>query len=343
MRKVTVTVPFSSLFYSSKPLEAALTRRPTQFFFIVLGSLFSLSLLTERAVIWDIHLPKTHSRNLPKTHFLEFTVLETRRGASIVRSIESSFDGSCLPDVDSLLSIDSLGLMLNGKVLDLRAAKTVRTCNSISMSLEEPVAWDSWFFLTSKEEGPENDPVRFKLRSFDGNKWTVVGSSSHWKIFSGVVFFHSRYPTSTVRGFREIFDVFGRTVYDLLMIWLGPSMYMLLGILGILEKEHLAIYIYGTHSVIRTLVCIALAADAHYVGACLYGSIALMHTVILALVSHDRCNSNRSFRFRFHCVPFPFLASRVPSCCNPRRRQVDPVLHAHGLWPDPARPLRPPA
>ncbi len=191
MRKATQCVPFSCLFYTSRPLEAALTRRLTQVCFALFG-LF---------VLW-----KTQSSSLelvPKSHYLRFTILEQR--STIFNACQFS-EMSC--HHSSPYGLAHVGLMLNDAYI--KESHINFSQGEIFISFANPVDWNAWYFVTSTDHGPEHDPVRFVLHSYQGGKWHVVGSSSHWKFLSGVVFFHTSFYTPIERGSHVTFNVFKR-------------------------------------------------------------------------------------------------------------------------------------
>ena len=164
------------------------------------------------------------------------------------------------------------------------------TVDSVLLKYRNPVVWDSWYFVTSRYLGPEYDPVRFVLFAHDheSDEWRVAGSSSHWKFYSGVVFFHTYYPTSVERGHPEIFNVYrGKPEAELVAGLIATIAYCTMGLLGALHKEHLAIYVYCGQSVARILSCISLMEPSHMIGCVLHGLIALVHVGVLCLVSRD--------------------------------------------------------
>jgi hypothetical protein len=180
--------------------------------------------------------------------------------------------------------------MSDGKFVIEPADMTI-TDNNVFLDFSKPVVWDSWYFSTSREVGPESDPVRFVLHSFDDNsqEWRVVGSSSHLNFFVGVVFFHQYYPTSSERGHLELFTVYrGKKEAELLASLIAPITYLTMGILGILEKEYLAIYVYCGQSVSRVFNCLYLMDTSQLLASAIYAYFSLTHVGVLILVSHDQ-------------------------------------------------------
>ena len=279
MRRATQAVPFSSLFYTSRPLEAALTRRLTQVLFFLFGAVHLWAVLSAK--------PST----LPKSHLLRFTVLE-QRNSEISQCPLNHFGGICSlnnSDASNSPRISSFGLLLKGQKVGVRS-KMERKENSLLLFLSDSVEWDAWYFETSADYGPEYDPVRFVLHhSNDEEEWKLVGSSSHWKFFSTVSFFHRPFATSPNRRFQETFGVFqGHWLADAMAPWLAPATYLSMSALGALQMEHLAIYPYCAQSMLRVVVAWLLVDTSQPIGGAIYFVVGLTHLGVLVLVACDR-------------------------------------------------------
>ena len=312
MRKATQSVPFSSLFYTSRPLESALTRKPTQFFFILIGLYFLRTLKSSSTL--NIN---------PRSQVLRFSVLEQRDGTLItdpplIDEHHNSSDAHHLA-FSSTSPISSLGVMLNGQDLKVIPSTQILSKSSVIITFLEPVEFDGWYFSTSLLQTSQNDPVRFVLHAYEEKSWRIVGSSSYWKFYSGVVFFHSFYRTSTNRGHRENFDVFSRRPHaEYTAAVMAPVVYITMGILGALKQEHLAIYVYSAQSVMRILISASLADRSQTINCLLCFFLALPHALVLLLVSRGLWTLSFMqlglilFVVGLVVSPFPFYGTRHP-------------------------------
>jgi hypothetical protein len=194
-------VPFSSLVYLSRPWPAALSRRRTQAFFLLMAVLNMQAMIrSEKAVF-------------PQFEVFRFTLLQTRTEPQL-----QSFptDHSTEPStfkVDSfhtlngtLPRVSALGLLFNGKEL-FAPHSLYHDDRSIYLTFPYPVEWNGWYFATSCFSDPLLDPVRFALHAHDGAAWVPVGSSSYVRTHVGFTFFHAPFLTPLGRGRRVFFDL----------------------------------------------------------------------------------------------------------------------------------------
>ena len=151
-------VPFSSVFYCSNPLAAALTRRRTQLFFLALAVVGNLS------EFWPLHIMDDFM--LQKSKHLKFTNLQSR----IVCPDNICRDGPACP------GIRSFGLTLNGQPLQLAGDYNTHNA-SITLDLKEAIEWNGWYFETDASD-PGRDAIRFMLEAKHDGQWETVGSSS---------------------------------------------------------------------------------------------------------------------------------------------------------------------
>jgi hypothetical protein len=182
-------IPFSSIFYCSNPLAAALTRKRTSVFFLCLALVGNVS------EFWPSQLFRDH--RVRESLKLRFTSIGRRDAQA----------ESCTTE----RAIALLGISRSG--IDISVPnRTEHSGSSITVSFDHPVQWDAWHFLTA--HGPRaNDPVRFSLDAFDGDAWKTVGSSLAVQVSTETVFLHGRFATSESRGARHDFDVLGPTFF----------------------------------------------------------------------------------------------------------------------------------
>ena len=160
--KAMSRVPFSSVFYCSNPLAAALTRRRTQLFF------FGLAIVANITEFWPLQL--LDDLMLRKSKQLKFTKLESRSPVS-ESDVACTNSQSC-----SGPGISSFGVTMNGHPVKVDADFRVDGPSMI-VDFKEPVEWNGWYFVTGDFD-PRHDAVRFKLETSDGGERETVGSSS---------------------------------------------------------------------------------------------------------------------------------------------------------------------
>jgi hypothetical protein len=182
------SVPFSSVFFCSKPMVAALTWRRTQLYMLLVGC---------GMVPGALNFPHN-----TQSHAVRFTAMALRNASLLVSSP----------------GIANFGLLLDGHPLSNIAFSVQVHGSSMTItakSKEEPMQWNGWYFTTSETELPDTDPVRFQLHSLgkpvnsasdEPADWTVVGSSSliHHRDLGTTTLFHGEYPTSLERGHIEV-------------------------------------------------------------------------------------------------------------------------------------------
>ena len=185
-------VPFSSLFFCSKPLTAALSRRRTQIFLILYGIAVGLKVAKEFS---------SQNESLISKH-VKFSVLEIRNGVA--------------PEVPN---IGAFGILRNGRIGHMTSQ--IRGDNSsIVLSSAVPMEWDSWYFQTCDRSNPNCkdddaglDPVRFQLHVLKESSWDLVASSTqHSTALAPTTFCHGRRPPPSTRGERVVLPLFQHTV-----------------------------------------------------------------------------------------------------------------------------------
>uniref|UniRef100_A0A7S0HFA5 Uncharacterized protein n=1 Tax=Hanusia phi TaxID=3032 RepID=A0A7S0HFA5_9CRYP len=180
LKRATETASYSSLFYSSQPMTAALTRTPFRIFFAFISSIMTYYFQSDFVFI-------QHDGARLGSKF-KFTALELRN--------------RMCPASSNVLSI---GLLLNDRIVPLPQHSLRSHGPSIEISLPSGATWNGWYFNTSMED-LSFDPVRFSFEAFDSQSqtWTTVGSSTYLSIASTNTFFHGRYATTRNRGELEI-------------------------------------------------------------------------------------------------------------------------------------------
>ena len=131
-RLAMARVPFSSMFYCSNPLAAALTRRRTQIFFV------ALALLGNVSEFWPAEVFKEHTLRVASQ--VRFSALEWRGGCQ---------NATCLTSP----GVSSFGLTLRGEDLTVEK-KQVQVQQhiegpSIRLVFSAPVEFNGWYFTTS--------------------------------------------------------------------------------------------------------------------------------------------------------------------------------------------------
>ena len=218
-RKALAKIPFSSVFYCSQPLAAALTRKRTLIFFFALAVIGNLTEFWPAQVFEDLSAQKSQQ--------IRFNVFE-RRGIHISASTRCPFGPS----------IASLGITSNGKPISF-PNKSTASESSITMSFDPPVEWNGWFFVTD-HRSPECDPVKFSLETFDGSKWKTVGSSMSMQVTKETVFLHGYFQTSKERGVRHDFDILAPSFFGYFAVrFLGDGQGIGIALCGFLGRERL--------------------------------------------------------------------------------------------------------
>ena len=69
---------------------------------------------------------------------------------------------------------------------------------------------------------------------------------------------------------------------------IAPVAYLTMGIMGALEQEHLATYVYCSQSVARIISCFSLMEPSQAVGNGVHLLFACVHVGVLVLIAHDR-------------------------------------------------------
>ncbi|EKX49294.1 hypothetical protein GUITHDRAFT_104824 [Guillardia theta CCMP2712] len=191
----------ASLFYCSRPLEAALTRRPFQLIMLVLGgySLFSFF------ACWSFVPRHDHISEL------RFITLTLRGGDDV-----------------ALARVGSFGALLYGK--ELRPSNASQSGAIVSLQYEHTVSMDGWYFTTS-EADKQLDPIRFRVEAYDvvKGKWKVVGSSSYLVCVNTYIFLDTRFRTNETRGFQQVFQVQARSAWPELMDKLVSALCFFIG------------------------------------------------------------------------------------------------------------------
>ena len=150
-------VPFSSVFYCSNQLAAALTRRRTQLFFLALAIVGNLSEFWILTIMDDFMLQKSKH--------LKFTNLQSRQVSSDNKDPALNGPG-----------IRSFGLTLNGRPVQQEGDYTIDG-STMTLDFKEDVEWNGWYFETDASD-PGRDAVRFMLEAKHDGQWELVGSSS---------------------------------------------------------------------------------------------------------------------------------------------------------------------
>jgi hypothetical protein len=150
LRVATNSASYSSLFYLSNPISAALTRRSFQFLFAFMSCFLFL------AAALDVHTALQNG--VHTSRILRFKTIQARNGLNPQSAHVSSF-----------------GVMLNNKAV---VGNLIVEGPVMRITFAEPTAWNMWYFRTSAHS-PEWDPVRFCLEEYDpdGDRWRTVGSS----------------------------------------------------------------------------------------------------------------------------------------------------------------------
>ena len=214
-------IPFSSIFYCSNPLAAALTRKRTQIFFFLLAMVGNLSEFWPTQIFQDLSVQSSVK--------IRFTTLARRRSSTAVSSNQCSFAGP---------GIAELGLYKSGQLISVGNSSAVSE-NSITLSFDAPVEWNEWFFITGAAS-PEDDPIKFSLETFDGSKWKTIGSSLSMQVTKETLFLHGRFETSTERGARHTFYVLAPSFFGYFAVrFLGDFQGFAMAVLGALGKERL--------------------------------------------------------------------------------------------------------
>ena len=170
MRRIAVqSVPFSSIFYCSNPLAAALTRRRCQAFFLFIALL---------------HLPDT----IKFARWREFTVLTSQRFRFTMIPSES---------VDKNMPfMISFGITMDGKELD--AIDQNHSWGEPGyFNFSKSLTWNGWFFETSPSL---NAPTKFSLFTEIDGAWRQVGSSSFVQVADNTLFLTGPYSPSEGRN-----------------------------------------------------------------------------------------------------------------------------------------------
>jgi hypothetical protein len=217
-RQALAKIPFSSIFYCSNPLAAALTRKRTQIFFFLLAALGNLTEFWPAQLFEDLSLQRSLQ--------IRFNGLERRGGRSAKISCISG------------PGISSLGITQNEKPISSHTLFE-ESENSMTISFDQPTMWNGWYFVTS-DASPECDPVKFSLEAFDGSKWKTVGSSMAMQVTQETVFLHGHFETSRVRGARHDFHVLAPSFFGYFAVrFLGDIQGISIALCGWLGRERL--------------------------------------------------------------------------------------------------------
>jgi hypothetical protein len=216
--KALEKIPFSSIFFCSNPLAAALTRKRTQFFCFALAMVGNLSESWMGQVVEDLTIQKSLG--------LRFNVIARR--SSGVASSHCGFAPS----------VGALGLTHKGKMISVQNT-SVNFESYMQVSFDLPVKWNAWFFVTSNNS-PECDPVKFSLETFDGSHWKIIGSSMSMQVTKETVFLHGHFATSDARGFRHDFNVLAPSFFGYFVVrFLGDFQAFSIALCGWLGWERL--------------------------------------------------------------------------------------------------------
>ena len=157
MRRTALqSVPFSSIFYCSNPLAAALTRRRLQIFLLIIALL---------------HLPdcikflRWREFTVLRSQYFRFTLLQCSHDPYQKRSLR-------------------FGITMDGKVLE--TIEKLHSFDETSMfNLSASSVWNGWFF----EFFPNFDvPIKFSLHTIIDDEWKQVGSSSYVQVADNTIF-----------------------------------------------------------------------------------------------------------------------------------------------------------
>uniref|UniRef100_A0A7S0EEM4 Uncharacterized protein n=1 Tax=Hanusia phi TaxID=3032 RepID=A0A7S0EEM4_9CRYP len=208
----TKNASFASLFYCSRPLEAALTRPVFQLVFAVIAvQCFHICYCSSEMV-----------EGIKDAQMMRFTALELR--------------GGYMP---SYVKISSIGVRLSGSEVPWNQVS--QEGSAVTIDFGRQVSWDSWYFNTSTES-TGLDPVRFYVEQWNGETggWTMIGSSSYVAYLNTFIFLHGRFETSKVRGMLHEFRLENASAR---LQWWTKGIYGILSfaiaIAGMIGKESL--------------------------------------------------------------------------------------------------------
>ena len=233
-------VPFSSIFYSSRPLAFTLTRRRTQAFFFIIAILCITKKATPDRVSGEVAVTSNRVR---------FSVLANRN--ENIAFFSTPFFASSLTNTKHLsipnrkVTVEKIGLLYNDQNISREEQLLYIEGSSIILDFPKPVRWNSWYFVTSNQS-PDSDPVRFMVESHANGEWRTVSSSTEIPVLGGVVFMNGYYATTTERGGIEKFDLFVRepikiTLQTILLNLVAGTIYLLISMAGLCGVEHLAV------------------------------------------------------------------------------------------------------
>ena len=204
-------VPFSSIFYCSYPLAAALTKRRVRIFYFFL-SFTHITVFFELAML----LYKSPKTSIKSQHF-RFTVLN-RPNTSNQLHLNSDISmgmGGLNSSEGCESQLETIAVTLDGAVI--REPSYVKVSGaSIYLSFKTTVAWNGWL-LTQRVENSSRQQMasRFSLHAQDGNEWRQVGSSSFIQINSITIFMNGEYRPKP--GLPTMFHVESHKFYGFLL------------------------------------------------------------------------------------------------------------------------------
>jgi hypothetical protein len=276
------SVPFSLLWYVSKPLAAVLTRRRTQLLFFLSG-IYAMA-----------NIPWNDQYNLDQE--FRFSTLQYRGYRHTLPDpmfhMNSSSNAVCPNAPPLFASISSFGVLLDGVDPNIPSQILRAPDGSMIRRYFSPVRWNGWFFVTSSSAPYECDPVRFALHARSGAPgapWAPAGSSSFARVHVSTVLFHGAFPTPAARGARADLDLARHRIGSL---WQSVAAGLALAAAGALRREEFGEPILAAFYAAWVLANLACAATylraGQRDGPAVFGLLAATHAGNLLLMTSGR-------------------------------------------------------